>query len=111
MQMHVGESKTQAVVGMRKYGTTLTGHLEKLGMLGPKFTAAHGVWLDDEDMKRLGSHGGSVAHNPGSNMKLGSGLANDSRQNLLAAYEMATREAVVRKKTKPRGAWGQGGGT
>jgi hypothetical protein len=30
-------------------------------------------------------------------IKLGSQLANDSRQNLLAAYELATREAAARK--------------
>ena len=40
-----------------------------------RFTVAHGVWLDDEDMKRLGDRGASVAHNPGSNMRLGNGLA------------------------------------
>jgi hypothetical protein len=32
-------------------------------------------------------------------LKLGSSFANDSRQNLLAAYELATREA----QTRPRG--------
>lgn len=32
-------------------------------------------------------------------MKLGSTLANDSRQNLLAAYELAVREAQGRPKT------------
>jgi hypothetical protein len=32
-------------------------------------------------------------------MKLGSTLANDSRQNLLAAYELATREAAGRPKS------------
>ena len=40
-----------------------------------RFTVAHGVWLDDDDMKRLGDRGASVAHNPGSNMRLGNGLA------------------------------------
>ena len=30
-------------------------------------------------------------------IKLGSSLANDSRQNLMAAYEMATREATARR--------------
>ena len=30
--------------------------------------------------------------------KLGSSLANDSRQNLLAAYELATREAHARPR-------------
>jgi 5-methylthioadenosine/S-adenosylhomocysteine deaminase len=74
VQMHVAESKTQAVVGPRKYGTTLVGHLHKLGMLGPNFTAAHAVWLDDDDMARMADAGASVAHNPGSNLKLGSGL-------------------------------------
>lgn len=33
-------------------------------------------------------------------IKLGSSLANDSRQNLLAAYELATREAQARPKEK-----------
>jgi hypothetical protein len=35
----------------------------------------------------------------------GSSLANDSRQNLLAAYELATREAEARAKSRgPAGA-------
>jgi guanine deaminase len=74
MQMHVAESKVQAVVGPRKYGTTLVGHLHKLGLLAPNFTAAHAVWLDDDDMALLADAGATVAHNPGSNLKLGSGM-------------------------------------
>jgi guanine deaminase len=54
---------------------TQTAHLDALGVLGPHFTVAHGVWLDHDDMRRLGDHGASVAHNPGSNMRLGGGLA------------------------------------
>ena len=75
MHTHVAESKVQAVVGLQRYGKTLTAHLDDLGVVGPRFTVAHGVWLDNEDMKRLGDHGASVAHNPGSNMRLGNGLA------------------------------------
>jgi guanine deaminase len=75
IQMHVAESKVQAVVGMERYGTTLVGHLHKLGLLAPNFTAAHAIWLDDDDIARLADAGASVAHNPGSNLKLGSGLA------------------------------------
>jgi 5-methylthioadenosine/S-adenosylhomocysteine deaminase len=75
VQMHVAESKVQAVVGVKRYGTTLVGHLQKLGLLGTNFTAAHAVWLDDDDIGRLADAGASVAHNPGSNLKLGSGLA------------------------------------
>jgi hypothetical protein len=33
-------------------------------------------------------------------IKLGSSLANDSRQNLLAAYELATREAQARPRSR-----------
>jgi guanine deaminase len=75
IQMHVAESKVQAVVGMERYGTTLVGHLHKLGLLAPNFTAAHAIWLDDDDIARLADAGAAVAHNPGSNLKLGSGLA------------------------------------
>ena len=75
VQMHVAESKVQAVVGIKRYGTTLVGHLHKLGLLAPNFTAAHAIWLDDDDIGRLADAGASVAHNPGSNLKLGSGLA------------------------------------
>jgi guanine deaminase len=72
---HLGESKIQAVSGLTRYGVTLTRHLDDLGILGPNFTAAHAVWLDRDDIARMGGHGASVAHNPGSNMRLGSGIA------------------------------------
>jgi guanine deaminase len=64
----------QVIVGLKKYGKTQTAHLQDLGLLGPTFVAAHGVWLDDDDIRRLADHGASVAHNPGSNMRLGNGI-------------------------------------
>jgi len=75
LHTHLAESKLQAVAGMDRYGCTLTAYLDRLGVLGPNFTAAHGIWLDDDDMKRLADSGATVAHNPGSNMRYGSGLA------------------------------------
>jgi guanine deaminase len=81
LHSHVAESKVQGVTGIRLYGQTQTAHLDGLGVLGSHFTVAHGVWLDEDDMARLGDHGASVAHNPGSNMRLGSGLA-DTRAML-----------------------------
>jgi 5-methylthioadenosine/S-adenosylhomocysteine deaminase len=87
LQSHVAESKVQAVTAIRHYGKTQTAYLDALGVIGPHFSVAHGVWLDNDDMARLGDHGASVAHNPGSNMRLGSGLADargmlDRRVNL-----------------------------
>ncbi|HEU0217360.1 MAG TPA: amidohydrolase family protein [Stellaceae bacterium] len=81
LHSHVAESKVQAVASLKIYGKTQTAHLDELGVLGPHFTVAHGVWLDPDDMTRLGDHGASVAHNPGSNMRIGSGLA-DARTML-----------------------------
>ena len=86
LHMHLAESKIQAVSGIRKYGRTLAAHLDALGFLGPNFTGAHCVWLDPDDIRRIADRGASIAHNPGSNLRLGSGLA--------AAREM--REAGVK---------------
>ena len=72
---HMAESKLQAMVGKQAYGRTLTAHFDALGLLTERFTAGHGVWLDDDDMRRMADRGASVAHNPGSNLRLGSGIA------------------------------------
>ena len=75
IQMHLAESKVQAVSGLKRYGKTLAAHLDDLGLLGANFTGAHCIWLDDDDLKLLRDRGACVAHNPGSNLRLGSGIA------------------------------------
>jgi len=72
---HMAESKLQALTGQLRYGKSLTAHFDDLGLLTERFTAAHGVWLDSDDLKRMADRGASVAHNPGSNLRLGSGIA------------------------------------
>jgi len=74
LHTHVGESKVQAVAGLRRYGRTLLQQMDEWGLVGPHFTAAHAVWLDEADMRIMAARGASVAHNPGSNMKLGNGM-------------------------------------
>lgn len=71
---HVGESKVQALTGIRRYGKTLIQHMDSLGLVDENFLAAHAIWLDDEDMRIVAGRGGSLAHNPGSNMRLGNGM-------------------------------------
>ncbi len=88
MQSHLQESKVQLLSAIKTRGETQTVLLERLGLLGPGFVAAHGVWLDQDDMQRLGAAGASVSHNPGSNTMLGSGLA-DVRQMLDAGINLA----------------------
>jgi 5-methylthioadenosine/S-adenosylhomocysteine deaminase len=72
---HLAESKAQAISAKRRYGQSLTAHLARLGVLGEGCVAAHAIWLDANDMRRLAASGTSVAHNPGSNMRLGNGIA------------------------------------
>jgi guanine deaminase len=75
LQTHLSESKGQAVLGLRKYGRSLTAHLDKCGLIGPNFTGAHAIWIDDDDLSRVADRGGALVHNPMSNMRFGSGLA------------------------------------
>jgi 5-methylthioadenosine/S-adenosylhomocysteine deaminase len=75
IQMHLAESKPQVVAGRRVYGTSLVARLARHGLLGPRFVGAHGVWLDDEDLAVLADSGASLVHNPGSNLRLGCGIA------------------------------------
>jgi guanine deaminase len=53
---HVAGSRSGGA-GYGRYGTSLAGHLDELGLVNERFTVAHGVWLDDEDMKWLGDRG------------------------------------------------------
>ena len=72
---HLSESKVQAMASQAIHGCSLTAYLDKLGILEARFTAAHAVWIDSDDIRRLADAGASVAHNPGCNARLGSGIA------------------------------------
>jgi guanine deaminase len=75
MQTHVGEGRYQAGVGEIRYGNTLLGYMDSIGLVGPWFSVAHGVWLTDEDLAILAKRGAGLSHNAGSNMRLASGIA------------------------------------
>jgi 5-methylthioadenosine/S-adenosylhomocysteine deaminase len=75
LQTHLAESRVQARAGLVRYGRSLTAHLDALGLLGPGFSAAHAIWIDADDIRRLADRGAAVAHNPLSNLRLGSGIA------------------------------------
>ena len=72
---HLAESKVQVVESRRRWGKSIVGRLADHRVLGPGFVGAHSVWLDDDDLRMLADAGGAVAHNPGSNLRLGVGIA------------------------------------
>ena len=59
----------------RRGGLTPAGWFEEMGIFDVPCTAAHCVWATAEDRAIFRRRGVSVAHNPTSNMKLGSGFA------------------------------------
>jgi 5-methylthioadenosine/S-adenosylhomocysteine deaminase len=75
IQTHLAESRAQAALGLTRYGKSLVTYLDELGFLSERLSAAHAIWLDDDDIARLGQAGVRVAHNPSSNLRLGSGVA------------------------------------
>jgi 5-methylthioadenosine/S-adenosylhomocysteine deaminase len=79
VQTHLAESPVQRAGALLRYGTTLTAHLVRLGLLGPGFSGAHAIWIDDAEIELLAKHGGTLAHNPGSNLRLGNGIADMRR--------------------------------
>lgn len=75
MHTHILETRMQRVTGPEFYGTSsIVQHIKNLGFLTDRLTIIHGVWMDDEDMRVIGEANASVAHNPVSNLKLGSGI-------------------------------------
>ena len=73
--IHIQETLAQAVSGPRMYGSSMIQYCDRLGILDEFTTIAHAVWLSDDDLHVIANSGASVAHNPISNMKLGSGIA------------------------------------
>jgi guanine deaminase len=72
---HLAESKVQVIAAQRRWGHTAVTELAGIGLLGPDFVGAHGVWLTGDDLGRLADAGAAIAHNPASNLRLGSGIA------------------------------------
>ncbi len=72
---HLLETRLQSWAARKLHKKALCAHLEEIGFLSSRLSAAHGIWLDEEEMDILARSRASVVHNPASNLKLGSGIA------------------------------------
>jgi 5-methylthioadenosine/S-adenosylhomocysteine deaminase len=70
---HTSENDKENADTIAAHGDRPTALLLKAGLLDERITLAHCVRLNDDDRAAIASTGGSVAHNPGSNLKLASG--------------------------------------
>ncbi|HHX75521.1 MAG TPA: amidohydrolase [Firmicutes bacterium] len=75
LQIHLAETRDETEQIMAAYGVSPTKLLLETGVLEGPVLAAHCVHLSAEDMDIMQEKKVHVAHNPGSNLKLGSGIA------------------------------------
>jgi 5-methylthioadenosine/S-adenosylhomocysteine deaminase len=75
IHIHIAETEYEWNNIQDLFGTTPTGHLHNLGLLGPDVLGAHCIWLSDEDIEIFKRTGTKVAHNPECNMKVADGIA------------------------------------
>jgi cytosine/adenosine deaminase-related metal-dependent hydrolase len=75
MHMHLNETALQKEYARRRGNCTALEYLDRFGMVTPRLTLGHGVWLNEADIARLADAGGCVCHNCSSNFRLRSGVA------------------------------------
>lgn len=75
IHMHFLETRYQRGFADAHYSEGLATRLERLGLLSPRLTLAHGVWAREDELAMLARHGVTLATNPSSNLHLRSGIA------------------------------------
>jgi 5-methylthioadenosine/S-adenosylhomocysteine deaminase len=74
-QTHVLETKSQAYTSRRWHGRSFIELMAGRGMLGPRTTLVHTVWLTDRDIELMADTRTTAVHCLLSNLRLGDGVA------------------------------------
>jgi 5-methylthioadenosine/S-adenosylhomocysteine deaminase len=72
---HASEQREEIEIVRRMTGRSNVEYLAEVGLAMPRLCAAHCVWVDERERAILGDRDVKVLHCPGSNLKLGSGIA------------------------------------
>lgn len=75
LQIHCSETRAEVEACRARFGCTPPGLLAATGCLDQPILLAHAVHLADEDLALLDRPNVAISHNPGSNLKLQSGIA------------------------------------
>jgi 5-methylthioadenosine/S-adenosylhomocysteine deaminase len=70
---HCSEATVDPDIYLDAYGVRPVDWLYEEGLLGNGATIAHGIWLDDREVERMGETRSGVSYNPTSNQYLASG--------------------------------------
>lgn len=74
IHLHLSETEEEVKNSIAKFGLSPVRYLYKLGVLSPRLVVAHGIYIDDDEVRMLADHNVKVVHNPASNLKLASGI-------------------------------------
>ncbi|MBR3051354.1 MAG: amidohydrolase [Selenomonadaceae bacterium] len=74
IHMHMNETQTEINDCLKAYGKRPFEVVNETGLFEQGTLAAHCVWLSDSEIEIIKAKKIRVAHNPGSNMKLASGI-------------------------------------
>jgi 5-methylthioadenosine/S-adenosylhomocysteine deaminase len=75
IQIHLAETSAEIGLSQERHQMRPVAVLESLKFWAPTTLAAHGVWIDDDEIALLKRRDVGIANNPESNMKLASGTA------------------------------------
>jgi cytosine/adenosine deaminase-related metal-dependent hydrolase len=75
IHIHAAETWLQERLVAERFGESTVQALDRRGLLGPRTSLAHCVWIEGRDLALLAERGAVVIHNPVSNLRLGSGVA------------------------------------
>jgi 5-methylthioadenosine/S-adenosylhomocysteine deaminase len=72
---HASENRDEVALVEKRTGQRNVVYLDAVGCTGNHVGIAHCIWVDEAEIELLASTGTHVLHCPGSNCKLGSGVA------------------------------------
>jgi 5-methylthioadenosine/S-adenosylhomocysteine deaminase len=72
---HILETKTQAIASYNRYGKGLIEYIDDLGLLNPKTSFVHYIWVTDIERELVRKNQVNIVHCPSSSLHLGSGVA------------------------------------
>ena len=79
LQCHANENPDEVAAVRAATGSSNIGYLDEVGLTGDDVVLAHGVHLDPQEIDLLASSRTRICHCPGTNLKLGSGIADVPR--------------------------------
>ena len=75
LQTHASENRAEVESVRSLTGLDNIEYLDRMGLTGEDVILAHGIHLNEDEIRLLAETGTTICHCPGANLKLGSGIA------------------------------------